>query len=208
MNAAPLAPRASASASKAGTSTTLGWPVNDMLTSSKSSACDAAPLISAAWRLLAAKPCPTTVAWGKPPCSRASSASMCVTGSCAPANVTAIQSSRQWRTSVRASAGTLSKVHAAFCAASGAGEAQVPRRWLGDCHQNRACRCACRCGCKAGGHVIAPSIAVCAFRGTNAVLRSRPHSGTRRRRRDAMHAALPSGPFRWPCAPSPWRRAR
>ena len=39
-------------------------------------------------------------------------------GSWAPATVTAIQSSRQWRTRMRASAGMLSKVHAAFWSAS------------------------------------------------------------------------------------------
>ncbi len=100
-------PSRSASASAAGTTGTLGCPDIIVCVSSKSSACDAAPLISAADSIPARWHRPTSPA--SPP-SIASRVRISASGSRAPAIAHPNQSSRQCRATMRASSLTAPRI--------------------------------------------------------------------------------------------------
>src|SRR5215470_9814225 len=96
----PDAPAISAAASAAGSSGTVGWPLIAQLTSSKSSACAAAPFTSAASAAGTRSPVPQSVAPSRPPCARAQSRTRRATGSSRPA----IAQARPSRIATRAAA--------------------------------------------------------------------------------------------------------
>src|SRR5262245_59128782 len=71
-------------ASTMGATGAAPWTIDGRCVSSKSSACDCAPLASAAWRALVRSPRPTTVACGNPPLAVITDARAAASGSAAP----------------------------------------------------------------------------------------------------------------------------
>src|SRR5207247_1200005 len=100
---------ASAAASAAASRGTLGWPNSANDVSSKSWACPAAPLASAAHVGDVRSEAPTTVQSGVPPSARATSRTIRAIGSVLPASMTPIESSAARRTLAMASRGQSSR---------------------------------------------------------------------------------------------------
>ena len=141
----------SAAANAAGRSGTVGCPFIAQLTSSKSSACAAAPFASAASPAGTRCPVPQSVAASAPPCARAHSRTRADTGSSRPAIAQASPS----RMAVRATARDAGGIASARRSKDELGDARglahglrlrhtPAKRWISFAHAS-GCSCMIRC---------------------------------------------------------------